>query len=137
MGVKDYYRILGVNRNASAEDIKKAFRHLAMRYHPDRNPGNTREAEAKFKEINEAYDVLGDEQKRWQYDRMMTLLHYSRGAPAVRDIFGDSHETGATQEMLQRLADLTFVFAGSHRRSWGCMRKRGWRCRWQREQDSG
>ncbi len=63
-----YYEILEVDKNASAEDIKKSFRRLAMKYHPDRNAGN-KEAEAKFKEINEAYEVLKDDQKRAAYDR--------------------------------------------------------------------
>ena len=65
---KDYYSILGVNRTASQDEIKKAYRKLAVQYHPDKNPGN-KEAEEKFKEINEAYDVLKDEQKRAAYDR--------------------------------------------------------------------
>lgn len=64
----DYYEILGVNRNASGEDLKKAFRRLAMKYHPDRNPENREEAERKFKELGEAYSVLSDPQKRQQYD---------------------------------------------------------------------
>ncbi len=65
---KDYYEILGVPKDASIEDIKKAYRKLALRYHPDRNPGD-KEAEEKFKEISEAYAVLSDSQKRAQYDR--------------------------------------------------------------------
>lgn len=65
---KDYYSLLGVEKTASAEDIKKAYRKMAMQYHPDKNPGN-KEAEAKFKEVNEAYEVLKDEQKRAAYDR--------------------------------------------------------------------
>lgn len=64
---KNLYEILWVNKTASQEDIKKAYRKLAMKYHPDRNKWNT-EAENKFKEINSAYEVLGDEQKRKQYD---------------------------------------------------------------------
>ena len=68
MTERDYYEILGVNKGANADEIKKSFRKLAMQYHPDRNP-NDKEAEAKFKEINEAYEVLKDEQKRAAYDR--------------------------------------------------------------------
>ncbi|XP_047310738.1 dnaJ homolog subfamily B member 1-like [Impatiens glandulifera] len=67
MGV-DYYNILKVNRNATNEDLKKAYRRLAMIWHPDKNPKNKREAEAKFKQISEAYDVLTDSQKRQIYD---------------------------------------------------------------------
>ena len=70
---KDYYKILGVPRNASEQDIKKAYRKLAMQYHPDRNPGKEEWANEKFKEINEAYGVLGDPEKRGQYDRFGTV----------------------------------------------------------------
>lgn len=66
--MKDYYQILGVPENCSGAEIKKAFRKLAFQHHPDTNPGNEHQAEAKFKEINEAYGVLGDEGKRRQYD---------------------------------------------------------------------
>jgi curved DNA-binding protein len=65
---KDYYEILEVKKNASAEEIKKQFRKLALKYHPDRNPGDL-VAEAKFKEISEAYEVLGDKEKRAKYDQ--------------------------------------------------------------------
>jgi len=65
---RDYYEVLGVDKNASEDDIKKAYRKIAIKYHPDRNPGN-KEAEEKFKEAAEAYDVLHDPQKRQQYDQ--------------------------------------------------------------------
>jgi len=68
MAKRDFYETLGVTRGASAEELKKAFRKLAMQYHPDRNPGDAK-AEHRFKELNEAYDVLKDEQKRAAYDR--------------------------------------------------------------------
>lgn len=69
MEYKDYYKILGVERGASAEEIKKAFRKMALKYHPDRNPGK-KDAEEKFKDLNEAYEVLQDPQKRARYDQL-------------------------------------------------------------------
>jgi molecular chaperone DnaJ len=74
MAKRDYYEILGVNKGATAEEIKKAYRKVAIQYHPDKNPGN-KEAEEKFKEAAEAYEVLSDENKRAQYDR----FGHSRG----------------------------------------------------------
>src|SRR5881396_3515021 len=69
MAEKDYYQILGVKKTATEEEIKKAYRALAKKYHPDKNKGN-KEAENKFKEISEAYAVLSDKEKREQYDRL-------------------------------------------------------------------
>src|SRR5581483_2975651 len=68
---RDLYEVLGVARNASEDDIKKAYRKLARQYHPDRNPGD-KQAESRFKEIQEAYDVLSDKTKRSNYDRFGT-----------------------------------------------------------------
>ncbi len=68
MSKRDYYEVLGISKNASADEIKKAYRKLAMQFHPDRNPGN-KEAETKFKEATEAYEVLKDDQKRSAYNQ--------------------------------------------------------------------
>ena len=68
MSKPDFYNLLGVDRSASADELKKAYRKLAMKYHPDKNPGDE-EAERKFKEISEAYDVLKDDQQRAAYDQ--------------------------------------------------------------------
>ncbi|MFH0771021.1 MAG: molecular chaperone DnaJ [Candidatus Omnitrophota bacterium] len=68
-GKRDYYEILGVQKNASVEEIKRAYRSLALKHHPDRNPTNKKEAEERFKEVSEAYAVLSDSQKRAQYDQ--------------------------------------------------------------------
>jgi len=79
----DYYQVLGVNRKASEEEIRKAFRKLALKYHPDRNPGD-KQAEERFKEINEAYEVLSDSQKRSRYDQLgdsYSRWQQSGGAP--------------------------------------------------------
>lgn len=88
---KDYYGILGVPANASDTEIKKAYRKLAMQYHPDRNPGKEKWANEKFKEINEAYAVLGDPQKRRQYDRFGTVGDIGDifGSPFTRTTFED------------------------------------------------
>ncbi len=68
MAKRDYYEVLGVDKKASEDEIKRAYRRMAIKYHPDKNPGN-KEAEAKFKECAEAYEVLSDAEKRRQYDQ--------------------------------------------------------------------
>ena len=78
MKYKDYYKILGLDKNAKKEEIKKAYRKLAKKYHPDKNSGN-KESEEKFKEINEAYEVLGDEKKKVKYDNMSSGHEFREG----------------------------------------------------------
>ncbi|MCL5044225.1 MAG: molecular chaperone DnaJ [Deltaproteobacteria bacterium] len=106
---RDYYEVLGVGRGAAEEEIKKAYRRLAIQYHPDRNPGN-REAEERFKEINEAYQILSDAGRRAQYDRFGHDafqgpnaaggfgFEFSQGFEEVfSDIFGDFFGTGRSR----------------------------------------
>src|SRR3954464_10391967 len=81
MAKQDYYELLGLTKGASAEEIKKAYRKMAMQYHPDRNPGDV-VAEAKFKDWGEAYEVLKDEQKRAAYDRFGHAAFENGGAGA-------------------------------------------------------
>jgi curved DNA-binding protein len=112
MASRDYYDILGVNKNASDEELKRAYRKLAMKYHPDRNP-NKKEAEERFKEINEAYAVLSDREKRKQYDTF--------GADGFRQRF--------TQEDIFRGFDfdeiLSNLFGGRGKREFRFGRKGG------------
>jgi molecular chaperone DnaJ len=93
---RDYYEVLGVQKNASKDDIKKAYRKLAIQHHPDKNPGN-KEAEEKFKEATEAYEILSDDQKKAAYDQfgfagvegMGQSGDYSSAFHGFEDIFGD------------------------------------------------
>ena len=93
MSKEDYYRTLGVERGADADSIKKAYRKLAMQYHPDRNAGNA-DAEQRFKEINEAYEVLKDDQKRAAYDRFGHAAFEQGGGPGGPGGFGGGGFTG-------------------------------------------
>jgi DnaJ-class molecular chaperone len=105
--VKDYYQILGIPENASQEDIKNVFRKLAFKYHPDKNPGNEKQAEEKFKEINEAYSILSDAGKRKQYDfarrNGFTGADYSGFGYSQSDIFRDAFSNPVMVEELRRI----------------------------------
>ena len=93
---EEYYNTLGVNKNATSAEIKKEYRKLAIKYHPDKNPGNT-EAEDKFKEISEAYEVLSDPQKKDIYDKFGKDAVQGKGGPQMNpfDIFNDIFGGGA------------------------------------------
>ena len=98
---RDYYELLGVERKATTEEIRSAYRKLALKYHPDRNPGD-KEAESKFKSISEAYDVLSDEKKRPLYDQ---FGHEGLRGQAQRD-----YQSASFQDIFESFAD---IFGGS------------------------
>ncbi len=100
--MKDYYQILGVPDNASPAEIKKAFRKLAFKYHPDTNPGNEQKAAERFKEINEAYGVLGDENRRRQYD-LAGKGQFAGAGYSQQDIFRQTFSNRAMYEDLERM----------------------------------
>jgi len=120
MAKKDFYEILGVKKDASQDDLKKAFRHLARKYHPDLNQGSS-EAEEKFKEINEAYQVLSDPQKKIQYDQVghadFKPGEYTQAkTPSYEDLFRDfglgdifdAVSSGTTRNRSRAGADLRY-----------------------------
>jgi molecular chaperone DnaJ len=118
MAKRDYYEVLGVNRDAAEDDIKKAYRRLAMKYHPDRNPDNPK-AEEQFKEAKEAYEILTDANKRAAYDQFGHAgvdpsvggaggAGFGGFADAFGDIFGDIFGGGRGRSNVYRGADLRY-----------------------------
>ncbi|HEY1872399.1 MAG TPA: molecular chaperone DnaJ [Chitinophagaceae bacterium] len=124
MTKKDYYEILGVSKNASADEIKKAYRKVAMQYHPDRNPGN-KEAEEKFKEAAEAYEVLSDADKKAKYDR----FGHAAFAPGSGGFSGSTNVN--MEDIFSQFGDIFgddifgSFFGGGGRRSGGSGRGHG------------
>ena len=116
---RDYYEVLGLQKGASAEDIKKAYRKAAMKYHPDRNPGD-KEAEEKFKEVGEAYEVLSDDEKRARYDQYGFAgvdPNYAAGGAGGYGGFDDFGGFGGFGDLGDIFGDL--FGGGSGRRSGG------------------
>jgi curved DNA-binding protein len=113
MDYKDYYKILGVERKATEDAIKKAYRKLALKYHPDRNPGD-KKAEDKFKEINEAYQVLSDPSKRSRYDQLGDSYStwQQRGAPGGGFNWEDWYVPNQGGNVRMEVGDLDDLFGG-------------------------
>jgi DnaJ-class molecular chaperone len=126
--MKDYYHVLGVHSDDSQEEIKKAFRRLALCYHPDRNIMGQQEAEEKFKEINEAYQVLGDRNRRHHYDSLVSMANY-RQKFNLREEFDIYSDQFLNEEMLQQLLQRLVNSGSTPGYIRGCRRGFGGRCR--------
>jgi molecular chaperone DnaJ len=120
---KDYYNILGVNKESSEDEIKKAYRKMAMQYHPDKNPDNP-EAESKFKEAAEAYDVLSDSQKRNNYDRFGTSDSnpFGGGNPFGNSGFGHGF---SMDDIFSQFGDIFGNFGNQNGGRWRNQKRRG------------
>jgi molecular chaperone DnaJ len=122
MAKRDYYEVLGVSRTASADELKKAYRKLAMQFHPDRNAGD-KAAEHNFKEVNEAYDVLKDDQKRGAYDRFGHAAFEGGGGPGAGGGFGGFGFEGGIGDIFEQM--FGEAMGGGNRRGGGRAQRTG------------
>ncbi|NXE40382.1 DNJB8 protein, partial [Ptilorrhoa leucosticta] len=108
----DYYKVLGLQKDASQDDIKKSYHKLALKWHPDKNPRNKEEAEKKFKEIVEAYETLSDPQKRSLYDKSVEecRMHRERAAAGYNSFFGSHHGFPHQEEVFEEMYPFTCIF---------------------------
>lgn len=116
MEYKDYYKILGVDKNSSSKEIKSAYRKLAKKYHPDLNGGDTK-AQEKFKEINEAYEVLSDKDKKAKYDAFGSSYDFSGGYNFDPSAYGYTYTTGGSSEDFSDFFDMIFGSRASQKSS--------------------
>jgi curved DNA-binding protein len=116
MEYKDYYKILGVDKNASEDDIKKAFRKLAKKYHPDLNPDDSN-AQEKFKEINEAYEVLGDPEKKKKYDTIGSGYDFTGGQSFDPSQYGYTYTSTGNSGDFSDFFDMFFGGMGNSGRT--------------------
>jgi curved DNA-binding protein CbpA len=109
MEIKNYYVVLEVSTDATTKEIKKAYRRLAKEHHPDRNPEKNSEAEARIKEINEAYEVLSKPDSRQRHDMMLTLAYYSQGTYS-EEIDPDSiYDSKPMSDIMRKFAHMAFM----------------------------
>ncbi|NXB20697.1 DNJB8 protein, partial [Rhagologus leucostigma] len=108
----DYYEVLGLQKEASQNDIKKSYHKLALKWHPDKNPRNKEEAEKKFKEIVEAYEILSDPQKRSLYDKSVeeSRGHRERAAAGYSSFFASHHGFPHEEEVFEGMYPFTCIF---------------------------
>ncbi|NWV32953.1 DNJB8 protein, partial [Grantiella picta] len=108
----DYYRVLGLRKNASQDDIKKSYHKLALKWHPDKNPKNKDEAEKRFKEIVEAYETLSDPEKRSVYDKTVEehRVHRERAAAGYNSFFGFHYGYPHQEEFFEGMYPFTCLF---------------------------
>ncbi|NXC11905.1 DNJ6B protein, partial [Orthonyx spaldingii] len=131
----DYYKVLGLQKNASQDDIKKSYHKLALKWHPDKNPRNKEEAEKKFKEIVEAYEILSDPQKRSLYDKSVeSRVLRERAAADYNSFFGSHHGFPHQEEVFEGMYPFTHIFLNPfdiriNGESWQSTRGRGGRSR--------
>ena len=112
MEIKNYYVVLGVTADATTKEIKKAYRRLAKEHHPDRNPAKNPEAEARIKEINEAYEVLSKPDTRQRHDMMLTLSYYSQGTFS-KEIDPDSiYDSESMSDVMRKFSHMAFMQMG-------------------------
>ncbi|XP_041281997.1 dnaJ homolog subfamily B member 8 [Onychostruthus taczanowskii] len=111
----DYYKVLGLQKNASQDAIKKTYHKLALKWHPDKNPKNKEEAEKKFKEIVEAYEILSDPQKRLLYDKSVeeSRAHRERSTVDYSSFSGSHHGSPEEEEVFRSTYPFTCIFLNS------------------------
>ncbi|NXA77460.1 DNJB8 protein, partial [Thryothorus ludovicianus] len=130
----DYYKVLGVQKDASQDDIKKSYHKLALKWHPDKNPRNKEEAEKKFKEIVEAYEILSDPQKRLFYDKSVEECRpcRERASESYDSFFDSHHEFPHEEEFFEEVYPFTCIFLNPfdiriHGENWQSASRRGGR----------
>jgi DnaJ-class molecular chaperone len=125
--MQDYYQILGITEDAGKDEIKKAFRKLAFQFHPDLNPDNQQQSESQFKIVKKAYDILIDDNKKWQYDNLRVLLQRREQSIFYYDANTVNINDSNLEDLEKFIEGLYSMGPGPFRK---CHRGFGKRCRW-------